>query len=147
MIVVGIVQACVIALLAFCWHRQRAQLAWVDERDKLLVPIMTQMQIAITVNAPTHSKNEIDGVYVGGTLVPSKVGMQQLWLVYDQLQEAWGMQRGAVNAMSRAFGVLKTWESLHPVPGPRWVCWPYIQTPDLAKSDEQRYIEVLEKKG
>lgn len=147
MIVVGIVQACVIALLAFCWHRQRAQLAWVDERDKLLVPIMTSMQIAIMVNVPTHSKNEIDGVYVGGTLVPSKVGMQQLWVVYDQLQEAWGMQRGAVNAMSREYGRLKTWEAQHPVPGPQWVCWPYKVIQEPEKADEQRYIEVLEKKG
>jgi hypothetical protein len=147
MIVVGIIQACMLALLAFCWHRQRAQLAWVDERDKFLIPIMTQMQIAIMVNAPTHSKSEIDGVYVGGTLVPSKVGMQQLWVVYDQLQEAWSMQRGAVNAMGRAYGVLKNWEANRPVPGPRWVCWPYIQTADLEKSGEQKFIEVLEKRG
>lgn len=146
MIVVSIIQACVIALLAFCWHRQRAQLAWVDERDKLLGPIMANIQIAVMVNAPMHSKSEIDGVYVGGTLVPSKVGMQQLWVVYDQLQEAWGMQRGAVKAMNKEYGRLRTWEAAHPVPGPAWVCWPYKVRQEPEKTEEQRYVEVLEKK-
>jgi hypothetical protein len=56
------------------------------------------------------------------------------------------MQRGAVNAMGKAFGVLKTWETMHPVPGPRWVCWPYMKTGELVKPEEQRYIEVLEKR-
>lgn len=143
MIVVCVIQACVLALLAFCWHRQRAQLAWVDERDKLLVPIMEHLQLAIMVNAPSHKKSEIDGVYVGGTLIPSKVGMQQLWVVYDQLQEAWGTQRTAVSAMGKWYGVLKNWEAQHPVPGPQWVCWPYVQQRD----PEQKFIEVLERRG
>jgi len=147
MIVVVVIQAVLLSVLTFCWHRQRAQLAWVDERDKLLGPIMAHIQIAVMVNAPTHSKNEIDGVYVGGTLIPSKVGMQQLWIVYDQLQEAWGMQRGAVNAMGKGLGALKNWEASHPVPGPQWVCWPYKVTEEPEKSEEQRYVEVLEKRS
>lgn len=142
MTVVCIIQAVLIAGLAFCWHRQRAQLAWVDERDKLLVPILGHIQTAVMVNAPTHSKNEIDGVYVGGTLIPSKVGMQQLWVVYDQLQAAWGASRGAVNAMGKEYGRLKNWEAAHPVPGPPWVCWPYV----VSREPEQKFIEVLEKK-
>jgi len=138
-IVVVIIQAVLLAVLAFCWHRQRAQLAWVDERDKLLVPIMVGIQNAVLVNAPKHGKNEIDGVYVGGTLVPSKVGMQQLWVVYDQLQEAWGTQRGIVNQMGRDYGALKNWEAAHPVPGPAWVCWPYIVQSDPTGA----FVEVL----
>lgn len=141
MIVVVVIQAVLLAVLAFCWHRQRAQLAWVDERDKLLVPIMENLQVAVMVNAPAHSKGEIDGVYVGGTLVPSKIGMQQLWIVYDQLQEAWSIQRGAVNAMGTEYGRLKTWERQHPVPGPQWVCWPY----KVVQEPEQKFIEVLER--
>lgn len=140
MIVIVVIQAALLSLLAFCWHRQRAQLAWVDERDKLLMPIMMHIQEAVMVNAPKHSKNEIDGVYVGGTLIPSKVGMQQLWVVYDQMQAAWGTQRGIVNAMGKKYGLLKNWEAQHPVPGPPWVCWPY-----KVKQEEPMgaFVEVL----
>lgn len=141
MTVVVVIQVVLLAVLAFAWHRQRAQLAWVDERDKLLVPIMEHLQIAIMTNAPRHGKSEIDGVMVGGTLIPSKVGMQQLWLVYDQLQEAWAAQAGAVNAMGKEYGRLKNWELQHPVPGPQWVCWPY----KVAREPEQKFVEVLEK--
>lgn len=141
MTVVCIINATLLLLFAFIWHRQRAQLAWVDERDKLLVPIMEHLQVAVMVNAPTHDKGEIDGVYVGGTLVPSKVGMQQLWVVYDQLQEAWRAQRGAVNTMGKHYGALKNWERQNPVPGPAWVCWPYVQQ----REPEQKFIEVSEK--
>lgn len=142
MIIVGIIQACVITLLAFCWHRQRAQLAWVDERDKLLGPIMEHIQSAIMLNVPQHGENEIDGVRVGGKLIPSKVGMQQIWVMWEQLQEAWGFQRNQISAMGRDYGRLKNWEVAHPVPGPEWVCWPYV----IQREPEQKVIEALEKR-
>jgi hypothetical protein len=139
MTVVCIIQAVIIAVFAFAWHRQRAQLAWVDERDEFLGPIMDNIQMAVAVNAPTHSKSEIDGVMVGGTLMPSKVGIQQLWVVYDQLQAAWGQSRRAVNAMGTQYGMLRNWEATHPVPGPKWVCWPYkLRVPEQSKVIEVR---------
>jgi hypothetical protein len=138
MIVVCVIQAVLLAVLVFIWQRQRAQLAWVDERDVFLGSIMTAMQQAIVVNAPAHSKGEIDGVYVGGTLIPSRVGMQQLWVVYDQLQEAWGASRTAVNAMAQDYGRLKRWELTHPVPGPKWIAWPYV----VQRPQEQVLVEV-----
>lgn len=127
MTVVCIIQAALLSFLAFCWHRQRAQLQWVDERDKLLVPIMDAVQKAQMLNVPIHGVDDIDGVYSErtGTRVPSKTGIEQMILVWDQVSTALQFQRREINSLGKEYGRLKNWELLHPVPGPRWVVWPY----------------------
>jgi hypothetical protein len=125
MIVVVVIQAVLLSVLVFAWHRQRAQLAWVDERDKLLAPFMTVVQNIISLNVPIHGVDDVDGVRVGGKLIPSKVGIEQMILVWDQVSTALSFQRNEISAIGSMYGRLKNWEAGHPVPGPRWVCWPY----------------------
>src|SRR5882672_6307657 len=98
MIVVVVIQAVLLSVLTFAWHRQRAQLAWVDERDKLLAPLMTVMQNIVMLNVPVHGVDDVDGVMVGGKLVPSKMGIEQMILVWDQVSTALRYRRNEVNA-------------------------------------------------
>jgi len=115
-IVVAVIQAVLLAVMVFLWDRQRRHIAWIDEWQSQLAPLIEALRVVIATNVPIHGLDDVDGVRRDGRLIPSKVGIEQLILVWDQVSSALRIRREEIRRMSKAFKALATWEAEHPAP-------------------------------
>lgn len=116
-------------------------IAWVDEREKAMAPLIACVQAIHFAGAPRHSVNDVDGVtrqtlvevpvppdqipegenwVVAGDrvfvkkaeFVPSTGGLRQMELVIEMEQA----RESLVNELRKQYNKLAEWEKEHPVP-------------------------------